>query len=178
MAHLNLLKRHLKLAQRRLRELLFDLFLEVDELKLYLRIDIALLSQSTACVGYNVTLGCAFLDSHVLLPILLSQLADAVQVVALGQPILLLPVVVVATGGRRSLLVEVVGLGGITAAVAAILLSRLLHLRFRLNYDLLPSVVLVLRLLVLPGRRIVVALLVRRWVKLVPPRRRERHRRR
>ena len=110
-----------------------------------------------------------------LLPILLSQLADAVQVVAFGQPILLLSVVV-ATGGRGSLLVEVMGLGGITAAVAAIRLSRLLHLRFRLYYDLLTSVVLVLRLLVLPGRRMVVVL-VRRWVKLVPAGRRERHRR-
>ena len=89
MVRLDLLKRHLKLAQRRLRELLLDLFLEVDELELYFRIDVALLSQRAACIRYNVTLGCAFFDSHVLLPFHFSQLADAVQVVTLGQPVLL-----------------------------------------------------------------------------------------
>ena len=64
-----------------------------------------------------------------LLSLRLLQLADAIQIVALGQAILL-PV-----RGGGSLLVEAL----IAAVVAAILLIRLLvsHLRFRLDYDLL-----------------------------------------
>ena len=97
------------------------------------------------------------------LPISLPQLTDAVQVVALGQTMLL------SMRRRRCLLIQL--LGRITATVAAILLSCLFvpHLRFRLHYDLLP----VLLLLLLSGRRMA---LVRRWVKLVPSRRRYRHR--
>ena len=76
---LNLLQWHLKLAQRRLRELLFNLFLEVDELQLYFRINVApLFPQRTACICYNVTLGCAFFHSHVLLSFRLLQLAYAI----------------------------------------------------------------------------------------------------
>ena len=90
MIRLDLLQWHLKLAERRLRKLLFNLFLEVDELQLYFRIDVApLFSQRSACICNNVTLGCAFLHSHVLLSFLLLQLTDAIQIVALGQAILL-----------------------------------------------------------------------------------------
>ena len=155
---LDLLQWHLKLAERRLCELLFDLLLEVDELQLYFRINVApLLPQRTACICYNVTLGCAFFHSHVLLSFLLFQLADAIQIVALGQAILL------PMRRRGRLLVEVL----ITAVVAAILLICLFvsHLCFRLDYDLL--------LLLLPVWRVT---LVGRRVKLVPARRWKRHR--
>ena len=155
---LDLLQWHLKLAERRLCELLFDLLLEVDELQLYFRINVApLLPQRTACICYNVTLGCAFFHSHVLLSFLLFQLADAIQIVALGQAILL------PMRRRGRLLVEVL----ITAVVAAILLICLFvsHLGFRLDYDLL--------LLLLPVWRVT---LVGRRVKLVPARRWKRHR--
>ena len=156
---LDLLQWHLKLAERRLCELLFDLLLEVDELQLYFRINVApLLPQRTACICYNVTLGCAFFHSHVLLSFLLLQLADAIQIVALGQAILL------PMRRRGRLLVEVL----ITAVVAAILLICLFvsHLCFRLDYDLL-------LLLLLPVWRVT---LVGRRVKLVPARRWKRHR--
>ena len=93
-----------------------------------------------------------------LLSLRLLQLADAIQIVALGQAILL-PV-----RGGGSLLVEAL----IAAVVAAILLIRLLvsHLRFRLDYDLLLLLLSVWRV-VLVGWR----------VELVPARRWQRHRR-
>ena len=156
---LDLLQWHLKLAEGRLRELLFDLFLEVNKLQLYFRINVApLLPQRTACICYNVTLGCAFFHSHVLLSFLLLQLADAIQIVALGQAILL------PMRRRRSLLVQVL----IAAVVVAILLICLFvaHLCLRLDNDLL------LLLLVLSVWRVA---LVGWRVKLVPARRWKRH---
>ena len=88
---------HLKLFKWTLRELLFDLLLEVDELGLYFGIYVSLALEWTARICNDVTIGCILLPSIELLASR-DTLTDTIYIIAFSQAVL---------PGRLSLLVRI-----------------------------------------------------------------------